>query len=117
MCLPVKIALVITAVYLVFMIFIAFCDERPARMFHRWRIVEVRKLNGDLEYTVERNGRLGMPFLYSADSGRIGDSYVSTIYSRGLTLEKADRLLEERIGAYRSITERSRTVYWVSPRL
>lgn len=95
------------------MFFVELNDERPVCLFHRWRIVETRKLDGSFEYRVERNGSLGMPFLYSEDRGRIGDSVLTEYFSRGLTLEKAKELVSERISAYKSTTTSGETYMYV----
>ncbi len=114
MCIDIMtIALVIIALYIVGMLFVALNDGRPTCLFHRWRIVETRKLDGSLEYRVERNGSLGMPFLYSADSGRIGNSVLTEYSSRRLTLEEAKKLLSERVSAYKSITVSGETYMYV----
>ena len=42
--------------------------EEPLWAFHKWRIVRELHYNGDIDYTVEKNGFLGMPLLTSNSS-------------------------------------------------
>ena len=56
------------------------------RIFHKRRIIKVTHESGEIDYTVEINGFLGLPFLWQTDEEDMG-LYIAV--KRGMSLESA----------------------------
>jgi len=57
---------------LLFIAWLILAILRPIHIFHKWRIVEIVHRNGKIDYKVEQNGFLAMPFLYDRDDTLFG---------------------------------------------
>lgn len=81
---------------LLFIVWLILAIARPISIFHEWRIVEIVHRNGKIDYKVEQNGFLAMPFLYDIDD---------TIFSscEGLSLEEAKNYIKRREEEYKKV--------------
>lgn len=68
--------------------------EEPLWAFHKWRIVRELHYNGDIDYTVEKNGCLGMPFLYQTED-------ILFVETQNITLESAKEIVSNREELYK----------------
>ena len=68
-------------------------SERPMWAFHKWRIIKNVHKNGKCDYTLQRNGFCGLPFLYCRDN-------MFCDRTENLTLERAKELLSKRKKTY-----------------
>lgn len=69
---------------------------RPITIFHKWRIVEIVHKNGEVDYKVEQNGFLGMPFLYDRDDTLYGPC-------EGFSLEEAKNYVKRCEEVYKKV--------------
>ena len=81
---------IITIIVIVLMVFLVYLiAERPMWAFHKWRIIKNVHKNGKCNYTLQRNGFCGLPFLYCHDN-----MFWDT--TENITLERAKELLSRR---------------------
>lgn len=85
------IIIIISTALIVFWFYLI--SERPMWVFHKWRIIKNIHNNGKCDYTLQRNGFCGLPFLYFRDN---------MFWDRtdNLTLERAKELLSKRKKVY-----------------
>jgi len=85
---------IITIVGLALIIFwVYIISERPMWAFHKWRIIKNVHKNGKCDYTLQRNGFCGLPFLYCRDN-MFWDK------TENFTLERAKELFSRRTQIY-----------------
>ena len=80
--------------------FIGLAITRPLRLYHKWKIIKVTHKNGDVDYTLKRNGFLAMPFLYFPDHITEEDDYLGSFYATELSESKAKEIFSERYERY-----------------
>ena len=66
-------------------------------IFHKRRIIKVTHASGEVDYNVEINGFLGLPFLWQIDQEDMG-LYIDN--KRGMTLEAAIEYVKEKDREY-----------------
>lgn len=72
-------------------VFISLAVTRPIQIYHKWKIVKVTHKGNYVDYTVKRNGYLGMPFLYDVEKADFG-ILVKNKPLVGLSLQEANKL-------------------------
>jgi len=71
-------------------VFISLAVTRPIQIYHKWKIVKVTHKGNYVDYTVKRNGYLGMPFLYDVEM--VDGIFFKNKPLIGLSLQEANKL-------------------------